>query len=599
MNKNNKTLFNSHLTLDGFNEARSLTIMQGDKTDLEFILKDKNSEPIVLEQISGQAQMVDSERDTLVAVFNVDVEGSKATFSIDKVLPPSEYEIYIKIGDYYFPSREDSFVIRVIESYDVVSDIDVENVQTIDIVVDALRADIIEALKPEVGSYVDQILVSEPERFKGEKGDKFTIHDFTEEEFNSLRGSDGQPFVFENFTTEQLNDLRLTIVSSVIDEDGNTTVTFNDGSTLIIPKGVQGERGLDGDSVTFESLTPEQKSELTGHQGLSAYQVAVQEGFVGSEFEWLESLKGQDGTNGTDGKSFDYDSLSPEQKLEIKGDKGDKGEALTWADLTQEQIDALRGDAGQDFTYDMFTPAQLEALKGDKGDQGIQGEKGEDFKYIDFTPEQLAALKGTDGNSIQVSAVTEDYLGEDGAPQQRIVGYEISVISPDGSVLTTNTLYHGKNLKFEDLMPDQVEQLKLKVSSYTIDEAGNTVITFSDGSTVTVAKGEKGEAGINGLHGNTTSIENNEDGSYDIVVTNPNSETEISRATVRDGVDGTNGADGENLKYEDLTPEQIAELQEGLPVRPPKIYTRAEYDALDSYDPHTLYFVVEEDEIPQ
>src|SRR5699024_7857029 len=171
---------------------------------------------------------------------------------------------------------------------------------------------------------------------------------------------------------------------------------------------------LDGDSVTFESLTPEQKSELTGHQGLSAYQVAVQEGFVGSEFEWLESLKGQDGINGTDGKSFDYDSLSPEQKLEIKGDKGDKG-----------------------------------------------------------------------------------------------------------------------------------------------------------------------EAGVDGLHGNTASVENNEDGSYDIIVTNPNSETEISRTTVRDGVDGTNGTDGidgKSLRYEDLTPEQIAELQEGLPVRPPKIYTRAEYD---------------------
>lgn len=486
MNKNSKALFNSHLTLDGFNEARSLTIMQGDKTDLEFILKDKNLEPIDLQQSSGQAQIVDSEKDSLVAVFNVDVEGSKAVFSIDKALPPSEYEIYIKIGDYYFPSREDSFVLRVINSYDVVEDVDLDNVQTIDIVVDALRADIIEALKPEVGTYIDQIIEAEPERFRGEKGDAFTINDFTEEQFNNLRGSDGEPFVFENFTAEQLNDLRLTIVSSVIDEDGNTTVTFNDDSTLIIPKGVQGERGLDGESVTFESLTPEQKSELTGQQGLSAYQLAVQEGFIGSEFEWLESLKGQDGEDGQDGQSFDYESLTPEQKAEIKGEKGDKGDSFEYEDFTQEQLDELRGETGQAFTYEMFTPAQLELLKGE------QGEKGDD--------------------------------------------------------------------------------------------------------------GDKGEAGANGLHGNTTSVENNEDGSYDIVVTNPNSETEISRTTVRDGVDGTNGTDGidgESLKYEDLTPEQIAELQEGLPVRPPKIYTRAEYDVLDSYDPHTLYFVVEEDEIPQ
>lgn len=598
MNKNSKALFNSHLTLDGFNEARSLTIMQGDKTDLEFILKDKNSEPIVLEQISGQAQIVDSERDTLVAVFNVDVVGSKATFSIDKVLPPSEYEIYIKIGDYYFPSREDSFVIRVIESYDVVSDIDVENVQTIDIVVDALRADIIEALKPEVGSYVDQIIEAEPERFKGEKGDKFTIHDFTEEEFNSLRGSDGQPFVFENFTTEQLNDLRLTIVSSVVDEDGNTTVTFNDDSTLIIPKGVQGERGLDGESVTFESLTPEQKSELTGQQGLSAYQLAVQEGFVGSEFEWLESLKGQDGTNGTDGKSFDYDSLSPEQKAEIKGEKGDKGDSFEYEDFTQVQLDELRGVDGADgkSSYELALETGYQGSLEDylQSLHGKDGTDGTSLTWDDLTPVQKDSLKGEDGHIVDIVPVTD--------VEENEIGYEIIVTDPNEETVSSGIIYHGKDLIASELTEEQLQVMSIKITKEDKDELGNTLLTFSDGTTITVSKGDRGESGVDGLHGNTTSVENNEDGSYDIVVTNPNSETEISRTTVRDGVDGTNGTDGidgKSLKYEDLTPEQIAELQEGLPVRPPKIYTRAEYDALDSYDPHTLYFVVEEDEIPQ
>lgn len=485
MNKNSTALFNSHLTLAGYENARMLTIIQNDKTKLEFNLRDKNNDPIVLNESTGQAQIVDSDDNVLKAVFSVEVGGSTASFIIDKPLPVDEYELYIKVGDYYFPSKEQSFILNVIEAYDVV-DIDIKDVQTIDIVVDALAEQITPLLTEQAEGIFRSIITENPEQFKGDKGDAFTIHDFTEEEFNNLRGSDGEPFVFENFTAEQLNDLRLTIVSSVIDEDGNTTVTFNDGSTLIIPKGAQGERGLDGDSVTFESLTSEQKSELTGHQGLSAYQLAVQEGFVGSEFEWLESLKGQDGEDGQDGQSFDYENLTPEQKAEIKGEQGDKGDSFEYEDFTQEQLDELRGETGQAFTYDMFTPEQLEALKGE------QGEKGED--------------------------------------------------------------------------------------------------------------GDKGEAGVNGLHGNTTSVENNEDGSYDIVVTNPNSETEISRNTVRDGVDGTNGTDGidgESLRYEDLTPEQIAEIQEGLPIRPPKIYTRAEYDALDSYDPHTLYFVVGEDEIPQ
>jgi hypothetical protein len=32
-----------------------------------------------------------------------------------------------------------------------------------------------------------------------------------------------------------------------------------------------------------------------GYTGLSAYQIAQFEGFTGTEAEWLESLKGQDG----------------------------------------------------------------------------------------------------------------------------------------------------------------------------------------------------------------------------------------------------------------------------------------------------------------
>ena len=35
--------------------------------------------------------------------------------------------------------------------------------------------------------------------------------------------------------------------------------------------------------------------------GYSAYEIAVQEGFVGTEQEWLNSLKGADGHDGTNG----------------------------------------------------------------------------------------------------------------------------------------------------------------------------------------------------------------------------------------------------------------------------------------------------------
>lgn len=52
-------------------------------------------------------------------------------------------------------------------------------------------------------------------------------------------------------------------------------------------KGEDGTNGIDG---------------ADGADGKSAYQIAIENGFEGTEQEWLESLKGQDGINGLDGK---------------------------------------------------------------------------------------------------------------------------------------------------------------------------------------------------------------------------------------------------------------------------------------------------------
>lgn len=69
-------------------------------------------------------------------------------------------------------------------------------------------------------------------------------------------------------------------------------------------------------------------SALSGCMGKSAYDIAVENGFVGSESEWLDSLRGKDGINGE------------------KGEKGDVGE------------------------------------KGDQGDRGLTGWEGEDGTYV-------------------------------------------------------------------------------------------------------------------------------------------------------------------------------------------------------------------------
>ena len=82
---------------------------------------------------------------------------------------------------------------------------------------------------------------------------------------------------------------------------------------------------------------------VSGKEGKSAYEVAVKNGFSGTEAEWLASLKGE------------------------------KGDAFVYADFTSEQLAALKGEKGDAFTYSDFTAEQLAALKGEKGDKPIKG----------------------------------------------------------------------------------------------------------------------------------------------------------------------------------------------------------------------------------
>ena len=66
---------------------------------------------------------------------------------------------------------------------------------------------------------------------------------------------------------------------------------------------------------------------------LSAYAIAVKNGFRGTESEWLDTLKGD---------PFVYENFTSEQLAKLKGDKGDKGDPFAFEDFTPEQLAMLR-----------------------------------------------------------------------------------------------------------------------------------------------------------------------------------------------------------------------------------------------------------------
>ena len=71
--------------------------------------------------------------------------------------------------------------------------------------------------------------------------------------------------------------------------------------------------------------------------GKSAYQIAVENGFVGTQEEWLASLKGKKGDPGTDGKSITSTEINANGEL-----------VLTYSDGSTANVGAVVGAKGKD-----------------------------------------------------------------------------------------------------------------------------------------------------------------------------------------------------------------------------------------------------------
>ena len=255
--------------------------------------------------------------------------------------------------------------------------VDVATGGDIDLGAYAKKADVY--TKAEVDSAISNVETIKGD--KGDKGDPFTYEDFTQAQLESLKGADGakgdkgDPFTYEDFTQAQLAALKGEKGDKGDKGDTGTVDTTNFYTKSEVDQKIL-EAETEGVDLTDYALkndvyTKSQVDTLienvegqVGDAGKSAYEIAVDNGFVGTEVEWLASLKGTDGDDGA------------------KGDKGDKGDAFTYSDFTQAQLEALKGakgdkgDKGDPFVYSDFTSEQLAALKGEKGDKGDKGDTG-------------------------------------------------------------------------------------------------------------------------------------------------------------------------------------------------------------------------------
>lgn len=104
--------------------------------------------------------------------------------------------------------------------------------------------------------------------------------------------------------------------------------------------------------------------------------------------------------------------------------------------------------------------------KGDTGERGLQGERGLPFTYADFTQEQLNALKvkgdkgdnganGADGFSPTI-AIKKNTSNE----------YVLSITNKSGSFDTPNLKTTGNQFNVDDLTESDIEKLRERLGVY-------------------------------------------------------------------------------------------------------------------------------------
>lgn len=238
-----------------------------------------------------------------------------------------------------------------------------------------------------------------------------------------------------------------------------------------------------------------------GIQGLSAYQVAVQHGFEGTEDEWLISLKGEKGETGPKG----------EQGIQgIQGPKGDtgsglniKGELDSESQLPQEGVfgDAwliagnlyvFVGENGNVESNPKWNnigsiqgPAGPIGPKGEQGEPGPKGEPGADGAPGIQGPKGDPGEKGEKGDPGSDASVTKQNVEAVLTGDITSHNHDRRYISKSNTSTYTPTAdYHPATKKYVDdtvAAVDVTEQISGKADKTYVDSKLDTKVDKEEG----------------------------------------------------------------------------------------------------------------------
>ena len=185
----------------------------------------------------------------------------------------------------------------------------------------------------------------------------------------------------------------------------------------IRPSGFEGENSnVPPTPDLYQQLLQKIQSASKGTDGKSAFEIAVEHGFVGTETEWLESLKGVDGKDGCDGRNG------------VDGLSGKDGKNGTDGLPGRDGIDGTDGKSAYIIAVEHgFTGTENEWLQSLKGADGKDG----------ITPDMSAYATKTDIAELQkqiesISGISYISVFESGSDTLQKYGDSVYTYYNDG-----------------------------------------------------------------------------------------------------------------------------------------------------------------------
>ena len=231
------------------------------------------------------------------------------------------------------------------------------------------------------------------------------------------------------------------------------------------PQGIQGERGPAGPQGEQGEQGPAGQD---GAPGKSAYEIAVEDGFSGNVYEWLESLKGDPGEDGKNAYELaveaGFTGTSAEWLDSLVGPQGPEGPSgasgASGFSPTVSTTPITTGTSGTQVTITDLTGSHtFDIMNGAKGDQGPSGESYTGALMPLIGDNGISVTSNAGNAVVEISSVAHD-----------------ATLSGNGTVASPLGVVGGGGKTYSGISPIVVNNVEDKISADCIElSAGNGI----------------------------------------------------------------------------------------------------------------------------